>query len=48
MTWYWWDDAIGFAYQLATETNIRHKVFRTAGGWTVDLADTAVAVEVCS
>lgn len=49
MTWYWWDDAIGWAHYIARETQIRHKVTRTAGGWTVELAEDAVAnLEVCS
>lgn len=42
MTFYWWEDAVAHAYDLARWTLIRHKVTRTAGGWTVDLADTAV------
>lgn len=48
MTFYWWNDAVAFAHQLAVGTAIRHKVHRTASGWTVDLADDAVAVEACS
>lgn len=48
MTWYWWDDAIGSALELFAATGIKHKVQRTASGWTVDLADTAVLQEVCS
>lgn len=44
MTFYWWDDAIAFADELARGTLIRHKVTRGPGGWTVDLADDAVAI----
>lgn len=46
MTFYWWDDAIATARELASATKIRHRVYRTAGGWTVDLALTAVIVPV--
>lgn len=48
MTFFWWDDAVKLAAELADGTLIRHKVFWTAGGWTVDIADTAVALEPCS
>ena len=50
MTFYWWDDAVAHAISLTKWTLIRHRVFHTAGGWTVDLADNAVLaqVEVCS
>lgn len=49
MTFYWWDDAINFATELAAGTRIRHKVAHAPGGWAVDLADSAVLVgEPCS
>lgn len=32
---YWWDDAVMYARQLAKETEIRHRVFAGAWGWTV-------------
>lgn len=48
MTCYWWDDAVALANELARGTQIRHRVTKTAGGWTVELADDAVLVEVCS
>lgn len=48
MTFYWWEDARDLALELARGTQIRHKVTWTAGGWTVDLADDAVAMEPCS
>lgn len=48
MTFYWWNDAVNSARRWATLTHVRHRVFRTAGGWTVELAETAVLTEVCS
>ncbi len=49
MRFYWWDDAIAWAFQIARDTAIRHKVTREADGfWTVDLADDAALIEACS
>lgn len=47
MTFFWWDDAMAHATELARATRIRHKVHARGGGWTVDLADAAV-LEACS
>lgn len=47
MTFYWWEDARDHALELAEGTRIKHKVHWTPGGWSVDLADSAV-MEPCS
>jgi hypothetical protein len=48
MTFYWWEDAIAHANDLARWTQIRHKVAAGPGGWIVDLADDAVLLERAS
>jgi hypothetical protein len=49
VTFYWWDDAIAHANDLARWTMIRHKVSGSAGLWVVDLADNSVLTgEPCS
>lgn len=49
MKFWWFDDALAYAVEIARGTLIRHKVTRGVDGhWTVDLADDAVAVGPCS
>lgn len=50
MWFFWWDDAVAEAQQLAADTNVRHKVGNDplGVGWRVELADDAVLLEVCS
>lgn len=35
MTFYWWDDAVDHALQLARDTQIRHRVYKSPRGWKV-------------
>lgn len=48
MTFYWWNDAVNAAQRWAEATHVRHRVFWTGGGWTVELAEMAVLTEACS
>lgn len=47
MTFFWWDDAMALARELARDTQIRHKVTAAGGGWAVEIAADAV-LEPCS